>query len=298
MPRPLILAATVLALVSPARFVAQEPSKPASESEARVDTSAAASLNPFGYALAVGSVDYGSGRSSQSTTLIFQFKPVSWLTLATSPSFAKSQVKGTLTYSETGFTDTPLSAAASYDVDLPASPTLQAALGFTVPTGDSAVGFGSGALGYSAELGFGLSPAEGWNLSAGAGKSFSGGTYAGAYAVGSATALSGATSYEFSDWLTGSLGVSGDVGGDPAYRSGALATGVVIPISKPLAFSIDLSRGFGTAAPNYSLSLGIGTAVGGISPASLAAPFRRLRSAGVGGGGGKLAAYCVRLRRC
>ena len=295
MRRSVLRSLSTLVLFAAGRVAAQAPEKPATPGHEPEDKPA--SFDPFSYALAAGTVDYGGGRSSQSTTLIAQYRPLSWLTLAASPSFARSQVKVVSTYTETGFTDTPFSAAVGYDVDLPASPSLQAALGLTVPTGDSAVGFGSGALGYSAELGVGISPSEGWNLSAGAGKSFSGATYAGTYAIGSATSLSGATSYQFSEWLSGSLGVSGEVGGDPTQHAGSIATGVVIPISKPLAFSIDVSRGYGVAAPNFALSIGIGTAVGGISPASLAAPFRRLRSA-AGGGSGKLAAYCRTIRRC
>ncbi|GAC1650594.1 MAG: hypothetical protein NVS4B3_09620 [Gemmatimonadaceae bacterium] len=274
----------------------QKPAKPApADSE---ETSAPA--DPLSYGFGLGAVSYGQGRASQSASLILQYKALPWLTIATNPSYARSEIAMTRSVSMTGITDLPVSISAAHEFSAPLTPSLEAALGLTLPTGDSASGFGSGSMGYSAELGGGFAPAEGWNVALGAGKSFSGADYVGSYGLGSATSLSGSASYEFSERVTGNFGLNTEIGGTAGQGSGAVEGGFTIPVAKPLALTIDLSRGFGTGAPQYTFAIGFGTAVGGISPASLASPFRLLRTASktAAGGSGRLAAYCTRTGRC
>ena len=70
-----------------------------------------------------------------------------------------------------GIVDLPLEATLQHGFKGPGSPSLAFALGVSLPLGDSATGFGSGRVGYSASGGLGFSPSSRVWVYLGAGRS-------------------------------------------------------------------------------------------------------------------------------
>ena len=75
------------------------------------------------------------------------------------------------------------------------------------------------------------------------------------------------------------LGFSSELGraDSGAVLARSLAGGVAVSVAGPLTLTVDASHGLTTGAPRWTLSVGLGTAFGGVSPLSPSSPLRRLK---------------------
>ena len=275
------------------RVRAQEPdSSTTSESQA-----------PFGVGISAGAASFRNGSSSQAASLTLQYSPVNWLTLSTSPAFARS-TDSTGKFVVTGPTDLPLDAGVSHTFKGRWSPTLGLSLGVTLPVGDTATGFGNGDVGFGGSLGVSASPTPSVHLALGAGRGLSG--FSGSsFAAGSTTSISAEASTDVGERSTIALSYGQDFGQSSAEPlAHVIGGGVSYAIAGPLAVTLDGSHGFGQESAKWVISLGIGTAFNGISPVSPTTPLRRLRAVFGGNGVGSskrakaASAISCRARRC
>jgi hypothetical protein len=216
------------------------------------------------YGIASGALQYGSGRSEQTFGLIARWVPVRWLSLSATPAIAHTNAAASTTtgaYSQGGLEDLPIEATVAHGFGGRHNPTLSSGFGVTLPVGDSAAGFGAGAMGYSASVALGLDLTPGVWMHMGLGHALGG------FAVHSAfTSASTWGDLCAGTALTERLGMSGglsaDVGGvDPKVgRSTSIESGLSYSVSGPSTMNVSVSRGLSGAAPRWSIALGFGTA--------------------------------------
>ena len=268
------------------------------------DSSAASeSQVPFGAGISAGAASFRNGSSSQAASLTLQYSPVTWLTLSTSPAFARSN-DSTGKFVVTGPTDLPVDAGVSHTFNGRWSPTLGFSLGVTLPVGDTTTGFGNGNVGFGGSLGVSVSPTPSVHLALGAGRGLSGVT-ASSFAAGSTTSISAEASTDVGERSTVGLSYGEDIGHASAEPlAHVIGGGVSYAIAGPLAVTLDASHGFGEESATWVVSLGFGTVFTGISPISPTTPLKRLRGLFNGNGVGSskrakaASAISCRARKC
>lgn len=283
--RPYIVSAFLLAVITlPAR--AQSPAAKDTPAAASADTTSGDEQDEgegkpgFQYGLASGALSYGGGRSEQSVGAVARWVPVPWIAFSMTPTMSRISAPATSTtsaYSASGFTDLPLEATATHAFHARMSPTLSGAFGVTLPTGDTASGFGAGTPGYSISGGIGFAPTEKIWTHFAAGRSLSGFTAQSAFGSGSGWGDASAGT-SITDRFSVSGGYSTDLGTvDPAIgRSTSLTGGFAVLLAGANSLNVSASHGLTGAAPSWGLALGIGTA------------FPYLNHLGAGSAGGAL----------
>jgi hypothetical protein len=232
-----------------------------------------------------GAAGLRSDGSQQAGSALFEFKPVSWLSLSANPTVDHVTVPSTTrsgSISSTGPTDLPLGIAASHELpNTPLSPTLGAGLELTLPTGNSSTGLGSGQTGLAGELGAGISPTDNLSLDLNLWHPFAGDGANAALDAPRATSIDLEAGYDWSDHLTTSVGYSTDVGpaDSGAVLPQSIAAGFVVAFAKPLALTVNGAKGLTSGAPRWVISVGIGTAFSGINPVGPNSLFGRLKHA-------------------
>lgn len=216
------------------------------------------------YGVATGALHYGGGRSERALGVLIRWAPVRWFSLAGTPTVAQvvEATNSTTTASRSGLTDLPLEARVSHAfASTRYKPTLSAALGATLPVGDSAAGFGAGRFGYSASVGLGFAPSEEVWVHLGAGRSLSGFSPQAAFMSGSGWGDASAGT-SITDRLSISGGVSSDLGSvDPTLgRSATISAGMAYVVSAPTTVNLVVGKGVSGQAPSWSIGLGFGTA--------------------------------------
>lgn len=220
--------------------------------------------------------------SMQAASALFEFKPVSWLTLSANPAVDHVTVPSTTggSVSSTGPTDLPLGISAAHSLpNTPLSPTLGAGIEVSLPTGNSSTGLGSGQTGVAGELGAGISPTDNLSLDLNLWHPFAGDGINGAIDAPRATSIDVEAGYDWTERFNTSIGYSTDVG--PADSGTVLpqsiAAGFVFAFAKPLALTVNGSHGITSGAPRWLISVGIGTAFSGLNPVGPNSLFGRLR---------------------
>ena len=295
MSRSCLTALAVTLLAVPA-LAQRAPAKTASAPAVVADTSESDDADVgegkpgLQYGLASGGLKYPGGRTEQGFGGVLRWVPLQWLSLSTTPTFVRvhEPAAGTTpSVSRTGLVDLPLEASVSHAFKAHYSPTVSFGLGASLPVGDTASGFGSGAAGYSASLGAGFAPAENVWLHASAGKSLSGFSAQSAFAAGSGWAdVSGGTS--LTPRVSVGTGYSSDFGAvDPLIgRSRSVSGNVAFVISGPTTFNVSGTRGLSGAAPDYSISLALGTAFPYLNHLGAGSALSTLRTMAGGGSHG------------
>jgi len=274
-----------LLVVTAAPLYAQSHATPAS---ADADTAQAVDNEGvrLGLQLGVltGALGYRDGRSEQDIGALVRWAPTRWFALSTSPTAVHAvtpPVNGTQSVSRSGLVDLPVSASLSHHFSGFLAPVLTGGLGISLPTGDSASGFGSGHAGSSAEIGVGLTPSENCWLSLGAGRSLS-----------SAAAQSAFSSSAGWGDLSAGLSVSERVSLEAGYdsdlgplddrttgRSTSVGAGFEYAVHGSTMLNVSTAHGLSGIAPKWSIALGIGTAFPTLGHAE-AAPLRKAFSNG------------------
>lgn len=258
------LAASVALTCSASAQQSHEPRQPAWVGDATVSTMSFSDSTSLG---AVGGV--------------FGYRPFSWLTLGAAPTLLQRKV-GTAVVSN-GFGDLPLVAAASTDLRTGRRLDVGAAVMVLLPTGNAALGLGSGVTSVGVDLGAGLSPASRFYLSADASRSLSPVPLSSLDAPGS-TWLDVDADLDVLGPATAIVSFGGDFGGaDTAARARELGAGLRYALHGPLTLSVAVTHRLAGDAPVWGLAVTFGTAGLGLSPLNPASPLRGQRQV-VGGG--------------
>ena len=245
-------------------------STPTDSTAAATDTSHDASDDegiPLGmqYGVATGALHYGAGRSEQALSAMLRWAPMRWFSLAGTVTLARESEPSSKTsnasISRGGLADFPLEATVSHTFATEWKPVLSGGLSMTLPTGDSASGFGAGRVTYAMSAGLGFSPSEQVWVQLGAGRPLSGVSAQSAFTSGAGWGdLSAGTS--LTQRVSVSGGFSSDIGSvDPTIgRSASINAGAAYAINGPLTAHINISHGISGAAPDWGFGFGVGTA--------------------------------------
>jgi hypothetical protein len=221
----------------------------------------------FSTGVAAGAMRFAGGRTEQATNLVLQLQPFSWLAFSAAPGYGRTSF-GPATSS--GLTEMPLSAGAMYSLnEVPWSPSISASLESSIG-GDSALTFGAAPHEYDAEATLSGSPVDGLNLQLGW--------------TSPLTAKSGNPSLRMeSAWslgkTTATLGLTTEMGrpDSGAVLARSVAGGLAFSLLGPLTLTTDASHGISGSAPEWTFSIGLGSAFAGISPLSPTSALKRLK---------------------
>jgi hypothetical protein len=224
----------------------------------------------FATGVTAGALSFTGGRSEQAVSALFQFQPVPWLSLSAAPGFGRTTLG---TSSAQGPTDIPLAAAAQYaENDAPWSPIMVGSLSTLISTGQAGSILGVGRSSVAAGAALRVTPVHRIYVSAAASRPL--------------TAASGNGSMDLAisrsyGRATASVGYSAELGraDSAATLARSLGSGIAYAVAGPLTVAVDGSLGLTSAAPNWTLSLSVGTAFAGLSPMNGASMFGRLKNA-------------------
>lgn len=305
----ILAVALILASVAPCKAAAQQakvPSRPSTPVVRKADSTATESDSTadghddeeggadrrFASGVSVGGLDFPGGRTERATSAIFRYRPVSWLSIGISPTFAHSSEPTGLparpTFTASGLTDIPVDIGAEHSFDVPLSPSLGLGLGVTLPVGDSASGLGAGSLGASLSLSGGISPVDRLGVHGSVGRSLTDFSIQSSF-NGSSTYFGDAgVSFEASDHFSLNLGLDGDIGHLDSLvgRPVSIAGGVSFVVPLVSSISLNASHGISGTTPSWSFAIGMGTEFAPLHSTAgrlLSSASTRLRRA-VGGG--------------
>jgi hypothetical protein len=242
------------------------------------------------FGIASGALHYHQGRSEQSLAAMIRWAPLRWFSLAATPAGVRAStpaIAGVAPASHSGLTDLPIEATLSHTLHARMAPTISGGVALTLPLGDTASGFGTGKVGYSASAGFGFSPAERVWMQFGAGRSFSGfsvqSAFTGASGWGDASA-----GFSLTDRLSVSGGYSADLGSidTTMSRSTSVNGGLAVALHGPLTLNVLASHGVSGAAPSWSFVMGVGTVFPYLGHLDAGSAIAQLRSTFGGGSHG------------
>lgn len=274
-PHRILLA---LLVISSTPLLAQTPASAAgSDTTLAVDNEGVRLGLQFG--VLTGAFGYHDGRSEQSLGALVRWAPTRWFALSTSPAGVRSTtppVTGTRPVSRSGLVDLPVSASLSHHFSGPLAPVVSGGLGISLPTGDTASGFGSGRTGSSAEVGMGITPSDAIWLSIGAGRSLAHNAAQSAFTSGAGWGDVSA-GLSVSEHASLEAGCDTDLGplDDPNVgRSTSVSAGIEYAVHGSTMLNLTSSHGLSGIAPKWSVAVGIGTAFPTLGHAE-AAPLRK-----------------------
>ena len=281
---------SLCAQAAPAKATTSKPSAVVADTSESDDADVGEGKPGLQYGVASGGLSYPGGRTEQGIGGVLRWVPMQWLSLSVTPTAVRVHEPGagtTAAISRTGLVDLPLEASASHAFKAHYSPTVSFGLGASLPVGDTASGFGAGGVGYSASLGAGLAPAENVWLHASLGKSLSGFSAQSAFASGSGWAdVSGGTS--LSPRVSLGTGYSSDFGAvDPLIgHSSSVSGNVAFTLTGATTFTVSGSHGLSGAAPDFSISVAVGTAFPYLNHLGAGSALSALRTMAGGGSHG------------
>jgi hypothetical protein len=252
---------------------------------------------PFLFGVAGGALSYEGGRQEQSVGAVVRWVAAPWLSISATPTMSRVRDVTVSTAGPvqpvSGMVDLPIDATLSHAFKAPWSPGVAATLGVSLPTGDTARGFGMGEVGYSASTGLGFSPAERVWVHLGAGRSLSGVTMQSAFSSGSGWGDASA-GVSLSERFSLNGGYSTDIGAvdSTTGHSTSLNGGFSLDLRGRTSLNLNASRGLSGLAPRWSFALGLGTAFPYLNHLGAGSPIDQLRETfaggthGLGNGGG------------
>lgn len=232
--------------------------------------------------ITAGSLRYAGGRTEDALSAVLQLRMPRGFSLSIEPTVARASEPagtGNSSLTNTGLTDIPVGLSWERGFGGMLTPTLELALGATIPVGDTATGFGTGTLGSSIGIGGGITPTENLGLYASAGHTLSSFAAQSAFNGGGSGWGDIGASYQVGERVSVLGGFSTDLGAVDTTlgRGRSLSAGMSYNVAGPWALNIQTSRGISGATPQWSAVIGIGTAFGSLDGA------RELRSAFGGG---------------
>jgi hypothetical protein len=232
-----------------------------------------------------GTMGFRDQRVQEGVTAVIRYHVFQPVSVSVAPTFARVAFPATLGGgSVSGLTDLPLELAGDHTFDTPWSPTAGISLGASLPIGDKAAGFGTGAVGAEVGAGLGFSPLDPLTFHLGAGKSLN------AYSLYSALGASSSAwgdleaSYQLLDRVEATAGIDGDIASaDSLGPSRAVALSLAMSLAGPYTVTLSGGHGISGAAARWTLAVGFGTDFAGIQALASSSPIQRfMRSLGGG----------------
>ena len=240
---------------------------------------------PITVGVTTGTMEFSDHRVQQNVTGALRYRLFPGIAVAASPTVARVAFPSTLGGgSISGLTDLPVELTADHAFDIPGSPTAGLSLGISLPVGDKAAGFGSGAVGANVGAGVGVSPIDPLSFHIGAGKPLN--DYSLYSALGTSSSAWGdvETSYQLLDHLEATVGVDGDIASsDSLGPSRAIAMSLTMNVAGPYAITLNGGHGISGMAARWTLAVGFGTDFSGLQALGSSSPIQRfMRSLGGG----------------
>lgn len=296
-PRSCLVAAVIVAgltAVSPVRTSAAQgtlPAKRLADTTARRASAPAATADTadddddgsdsrFAYGVSGRTSTFQDGHAEYGGGMLVTFAPVSWASLAMNPSYAvATNPKRTATVGRFDLSSVPVELDGSHEFRGTLHPELGLSLGAEFPmAADSGAGHRPS---YSAGVGLGITPLPHVHLNGDASRDLDPSASRAFFEAASATSVSAGASVDAGHRLTMGVGFSGDVGaaapGDTLTRT--LGGSAAFALAGPLELTVDGSHRLQGNAPEWSVSIGIGTAFAGVATIGPASALSRLRHA-------------------
>ena len=220
---------------------------------------------PLAAGVTAASFSWKDGRREQAVAAVVQASPTPWLALGATPTFLRAE--STDGAARAGLADLPVFAGVTAPLALPMRPQLGVAGVASFPTGDAERGLGRGVALVSAEATLALSPLPALTVRAGGSRLVRDGGLLPDEAP--RTAAFGDAVLALGARTNASVGVAGEVDGDGAWRAARARTvnaAIVRAVAGRTMLLVTGSRTLEGVGPAWSLSLGVGTAFGGVSP--------------------------------
>jgi hypothetical protein len=280
------LLSALLLFASPAVAQTAQTASPAAPAEAAHEEDAER-VAPISVGLAGGALEYQGGRQEQALGAVVRWAAAPWVAFAATPTMVRvrepAAVAGTLQGSS-GMVDLPLDATLSHGFHAPWSPGVALGLGVSLPLGDTASGFGAGAVGYSVSGGVGFSPAERVWVHVGAGRSLNDVSMQSAFTNGNGWGDASA-GVSITERISVNGGYSTDIGAvdSTVGHSTSVNGGFSFSVFGPATLNLNASHGLSGLAPRWSLALGFGTAFPYLNHLGAGSPIDQLRETFGGG---------------
>jgi len=239
--------------------VSTTPSSPAAKDDA------GESAAPLTFGVAGGALSYQGGREEQALGAVLRWSAMPWIAFEATPTMIRvrepsATALGTM-QTTSGIADLPVEATLSHAFHLPLHPSAAIGFGVSLPLGDTATGFGAGAMGYSGSAGLGFAPVERLWVHLGAGRSLTDVSMRSAFSTGSGWGDVSA-GVALSERLSVNGGYSSDIGAvdTTVGRSTSVNGGLALAVYGPATLNLNASHGVSGLAPRWSFAFGFGTA--------------------------------------
>lgn len=237
----------------------------------------------FGYGVSGQTSTFHDGHAEYGGGMLVTFAPVGWASLAMNPSYAIStNPRRTATVGRFNLSSVPVELDGSHEFAGALHPELGVSLGAEFPVATAAdSGTTTHRPSYSAGLGLGIMPIPHLHLNGDASRDLDPSAARALFAAGSATSVSAGVSVDAVSRLTMGVDFSGDVGtaapGDTLSR--AIGGSAAFALAGPVELTVDGSHGLQGNSPQWSVSVGIGTAFAGVATVGPASALSRVRHA-------------------
>jgi hypothetical protein len=230
------------------------------------------------FGTSAGTLKLPSGRTEQAVSAILQLQPREWLTLAVTPTFAHAGATSNKTLAVNGLTDLSMDVGVSHTFDVPLSPSLGVSLDATLPTGDTLKGLGSGTTSFGLGVAGSVSPTGGLTLTGGISVPLSTDNLSSVLSADNGGSLDLEAGFAVLPRLDLSAGFDTDLAkGSATDAARSVAGGLALGLVGPLTLTVDGSKRIAGDAPEWSVTVGLGTAFAGVSPVGPTSPLRRLK---------------------
>lgn len=236
----------------------------------------------LGYGMSGRSSSFQDGHAEYGGGMIVTYAPFGWASVEVNPSYTvATNPKRTTTTARFNMSSVPVELDGSHEFGGALRPELGLSLGaeFPVAAADSVAT--THRPSFSAGLGLGITPISHLHLNGDVSRDLDGATARSILAASTATSASAGMSIDAGDRFTVSAGVSGDIGtaaaGDTVSRS--VGGSAALRLAGPLTLTLDGSHRLQGNTPQWSVSVGIGTAFAGVATVGPASALSRMRHA-------------------
>lgn len=245
---------------------------------AHADTSADDEATPrFGAALGFGVIHFTDGSSNRSLSASVQYRVVGSLSVGVGPSLVRA-ASATGRQARMGVTDLPVSVGIGVPLPGRRTPALDLSLTATLPTGNTATGFGAGHVTFNTDVGLGFDPLPHVSLYGSAWHDLSG--ESGSALDMAATSVSGSASFDLGRFSTSvSFGTDLAASDSLGTHSQTVAAGLAVPLLGPVSLTVDGSRRLSGVGARWTLLVGLGSTYLGAAETQFVGSLGRLRAA-------------------
>lgn len=235
-----------------------------------------------GYGVSGRSSSFQDGHAEYGGGMIVTYAPFDWASLELNPSYTvATNARRTATTGKFNMSSVPVELDGSHEFAGALHPELGLSLGAEFPVAAADSAGTTHRPSYSAGLGLGITPVSHLHLNGDVSRDLDGATARSIVAMSTATSASAGFSIDAGDRFTVGAGVSGDVGtaaaGDTVTRS--VGGSAALRLAGPLTLTLDGSHRLQGNTPQWSVSVGIGTAFAGVATVGPASALSRMRHA-------------------